>query len=146
MNAIVLNTLNVAVTEYEGFAFQSLTATHAGSAVGLYSLGGELDVAAKIVASIATGKTLLAEGKKAGVEMVFVAMKGSGTSALTVTGEQVSYSYSFPVHPNGVSRCKPGRGFREDYASFGYSNTDGADFSIDQMQVLVALSPNRRTQ
>ena len=43
MKTLVLNTLTGAVSEYDNFEFDAITATHAGSATGLYALGGDLD-------------------------------------------------------------------------------------------------------
>lgn len=146
MTAIVLNTLTGAVSEYSGFDFHAITQTHAGSAIGLYLLGGNVDVAATILSQVTAGKTLLGADKKASVEIVFLSMKGSGESTLTLSGESVSYDYPFAVLADGVSRCRPGRGFRENYAAIGYSNTDGADFQIDQIEVLNVVSTTRRTQ
>lgn len=144
MNTIIMNTLSEAVTEYDGFNFQSLTPTHAGSALGLYALGGNLDLTAPIVASITTGKTQWGASLKKFVASVYFAIKGSGTSTLTVKGESTSYSYQFPIRPAGESRGVPGRGIRENYLAFGYRNTDGADFQLDKIEVLVAPSQNRR--
>ena len=55
MNTIVMNTLNGAVTEYGRFAFQSITPRLAGSALGLFALGGDTDAGEPIVGRIDTG-------------------------------------------------------------------------------------------
>lgn len=144
-NAIVLNTRNGAVTEYSGFDFQSITPTHAGSAVGLYELGGNLDVLAPIAASVTTGKRLTGKTQKNFVDLVLFAMKGAGKGQLTVLGENASHTYSFPVLPAGVSRCKPGKGIRENYLAFGFGNVAGASFEIDRIEVLFGQSSTRRT-
>lgn len=144
MNAIALNTLTGAVSEYSGFGFQSITSTHAGSATGLFSLGGDADDGMPIVATVATGKLLWGGTLKKSVKAVYFALEGSGASAMTVEGENSSYSYPFPVRATGESRAVPGRGIRENYLAFGYSNTDGAAFQLDRIEVLVAESKNRR--
>lgn len=141
MNTIVVNTLTGAVSEYDGFDFQSITPTHAGSVNGLYELG----VDAPVVATVTTGKTLLGTSLKKFIELIYLALKGSGTSTATVVGEAGSYSYEFPVRANGESRAKPGRGIRENYLAFGYSNTDGADFQLDRIEVDITQSTTRRT-
>ena len=144
MNAISFNTLTGAVSEYTGFGFQSITPTHAGSATGLFALGGDTDDGRPIVATVTTGKQLWGGSLKKMLQMVYFSLKGSGTSTMTVTGENASYSYPFPVRPDGQSRSKPGMGIRENYLAFGYSNTDGAAFQLDRIEVLVAESKNRR--
>lgn len=142
--AIVMNTRTGAVTEYDNFGFQSITPTLAGNATGLYALGGNLDIDQPIVGSIITGKTLWSDLKKKFIEVVHFAMTGSGTSAMTVATKSTSYSYPFQVRAAGVSRAKPGRGIRENYLAFGYSNTDGADFQLDSIDVIQYPSNNRK--
>ena len=144
MNAISFNTMTGAVSEYTGFGFQSITPTHAGSATGLFALGGDTDDGRPIVATVTTGKQLWGGSLKKMLQMVYFSLKGSGTSTMTVTGENASHSYPFPVRPDGQSRSKPGMGIRENYLAFGYSNSDGADFQLDRIEVLVAESKNRR--
>ena len=96
------------------------------------------------MATVTTGKQLWGGSLKKMLQMVYFSLKGSGTSTMTVTGENASHSYPFPVRPDGQSRSKPGLGIRENYLAFGYSNTDGADFQLDRIEVLVAESKNRR--
>ena len=144
-NAIVLNTLTGAVSEYSRFGFQSITPTHAGSATGLFALGDHTDVGLPIIGVVTTGKQQWGASLKKVAQVVFFALKGSGTSTMTVTGETTSYPYTFPVRPAGESRSVPGKGIRENYLAFGYSNTDGADFQLDRMEVLVVESTQRRT-
>lgn len=144
MNAIVMNTMTGAVSEYTDFDFHAITPTYAGSAVGLYELGGDLDVAALIVAQVITGKTLLDQSLKKFLDQVYFSVKGSGTSSLIVQGEVDSYSYTFPVREAGESRAKPGKGIRENYLAFGYSNSDGAAFELDRIEVTVSTSKTRR--
>lgn len=145
MNTIAFNTLTGAVSEYSGFEFQSITPTHAGSASGLYALGGNTDVSEPIVSTITTGKTLWASTLKKRIDMVYFAMQGSGKGALTVSGETSSKVYTFPVRSEGESRSKPGQGIRENYLAFGFSNPDGDDFRLDRIEVAVGKSTSRRT-
>ena len=143
-NAIAMNTMTGAVSEYTGFGFQSITPTHAGSATGLFALGGDTDAGLPIVAAVTTGKQLWGGSLKKMLQMVYFSLKGSGTSTMTVHGESTDHSYQFPVRPTGQSRSKPGMGIRENYLAFGYSNADGADFQLDRIEVLVAESKTRR--
>jgi hypothetical protein len=143
-NAIVMNTMNAAVTEYENFEFQSITPTHAGGATGLFLLGGDLDIDQPIVGAIQTGKTLIDEMRKKYVDLVHFAMTGDGTAACAVVGANASYSYDFPVRDTGVSRSQPGRGIRENYLAFGMTKTDGGDFQLDKIDVSVVSSATRK--
>lgn len=144
MTTIVMNTLTGAVTEYSGFDFQSITPTHAGSTLGLYEFGGDTDIDIPIVASVVTGKTLWSDIRRKFMDAVYFAMAGNGTSSMSVITPDTEYDYPFEVRPNGVSRAKPGRGIRENYLAFGYSNTDGANFRLDQIEVPQNPSKNRK--
>lgn len=141
---IVMNLRTGAVTEYDNFDFQSITPTHAGGATGLFRLGGDTDLDEPIVANITTGKTLWGSTKKKFLDLVHFAMNGSGDSSLAVVTPSTSYEYPFQVRAAGVSRAKPGRGIRENYLAFGYSNTDGADFTLDRIEVSEQPSQNRK--
>jgi len=144
MNTIVMNTLTGAVSEYTRFGFHSITPTHAGSTTGLFTLGGNLDVDLPIVSVATTPKTLLSASLKKFIDMVWFSIKGTGTSTMTVIGESTSNAYTFPIRAASVSRSKPGRGIRENYLGFSYSNTDGADFQLDRVEVEVVPSKSRR--
>ena len=144
MNTIVMNTLSGAVSEYDNFAFQSITPTHGGSATGLFDLGGDTDLGLPIVANILTGKTLFGGSQKKFLDMAYLSIKGDGVGTFTVKGEIVSYDYPVLVRQTGEGRAKPGRGIRENYLAFGYSNADGADFQLDRMEVAVEPSKTRR--
>lgn len=145
MNTIVLNTMTAAVTEYTNHDFDSITPTHAGSALGLYAFGGDLDVVAPIVSNVVTGKPHWGDTLKKYLDIVFFAVKGTGTGRMTVYGEKASYSYNFPVEQGGESRSKPGRGIRENYLAFGFQNPGGQDFQLDRIEAAVGKSGSRRT-
>ena len=145
MNAIVLNTLNGAVTEYTGFS-GAITPTHCGDHTGLYALSGDTDAGTPIVAQVVTGKQQWGTSLKKYVDIVFFGLKGLGQGRLTVFGETTSNSYNFGIEKGGESRSKPGRGIRENYLAFGFSNPDGKDFQLDRIEVNLGSSGTRRTQ
>ena len=140
---IVLNTLNLAVTEYD-WSFQSITPTHAGSATGLFELGGDLDGLATIVSEITTAKPLWDDSLKSLVKMVYFSVTGEGDGELIVQGKTDEWRYDFALQESGTSRCKPGLGIRENYLAFGFSKPDGAAFTLDRIEVLDAKSATRR--
>ena len=139
MNTIVMNTLNGAVTEYD-WAFQSITPTQAGDAAGLYTFGGSLDNASLVVSRITTGSNQWGASFKKFIEMIYFAIIGSGEASMFVN----DYEYSFPVRDSGESRCQPGKGIRENYLSFGFSNPSGESFRLDKIEVAVVASTTRR--
>jgi len=144
-HAIVLNTLTGAVSEYSNFNFHSITPTHGGSVTGLYVLEGDLDYDAPIVSVVTTGKTLWGTTLKKSLDMIYLAIHGTGNAELTVFGNTQSYTYPFQVRPAGESRCKPGMGISENYMAFSFSNIDGADFRLDRIEVSISRSTTRRT-
>jgi hypothetical protein len=145
MNTIIVNTLTGAVSEYTNFAFDGLTATQAGGPSGLYNLVGDTDATTPIVSHVISGKKLWGTSLNKFIDMVYFALKGAGTGMLEVIGESAAYQYNFPVDTGGESRCKPGRGIRENYLAFGYSNADGGDFQLDAIEIAVVQSTTRRT-
>ena len=143
MKTIVMNTLNGAVTEYD-WALTSITPTRAGSAAGLHALGGNADAGTPIAASVTTGKRMWSDTARKFVAYIYVAMIGAGTAQARVIGPSATYTYPFPVRPNGVSRAVTGRGIRENYLAFGLDNLNGADFRIDSIEPTSANTTTRR--
>lgn len=144
MNTIVMNTLNGAVTEYAGFGFQSITSTHAGSATGLFALGGDKDVTARIQARVQTGKREWGTSLKLFIGKVFLALRSSGTLKFHVETRSAAYDYPVVVAASGQSSAKPGRGIRENYLSFGLSNPGGQAFFLDAIEIPEFPSKSRR--
>ena len=144
MNAIAINTLNGAASEYEGFVFQSLTPTHAGDVGGLFTLDGEADNGRGIVAQVHLPVTLREDTRKHQISMVYLSMLGEGEAQFTVFGPGQNWNYPFPLRPSGQTRCQPGKGIRENYSGFGLSTPDGQDFTLDRVEILSVKSKTRR--
>lgn len=144
MNTIVCNTLNGAVSEYTRHDFQSITPTHAGSALGLYAFGGDTDDGLPIVADIRLPPTLRGSTLKKHLDMVYLSMTGTGSAQLTVFGKTENWTYQFPLRDSGQTRCKPGGGIRENYLGFGLTTPQGQAFTLDRVEVLLLESKNRR--
>ena len=144
MNTIVLNTASGAVSEYTRFGFQSITPTHGGSATGLYEFGGDTDGGLPIVSDVRVPTVLRTSTLKKMVEMLYLSLKGEGQFQASVYGENDRWDYQFQAQPSGQSRCQPGRGIRENYMGYGFSNPSGQPFSIDRIEVLMRESKTRR--
>lgn len=145
MNTIVMNTLGGAVSEYEDFDFQSLTPTRAGSTLGLYSLEGNLDVIAPIVATIETGLTDQSDQHKKRQREAFVSVRGATTGEFSVVTSTATYKYALISRSTGVLRATTGRGIRESYLGYKYRNTGGRAFTLDRIEIPTEKSQNRRT-
>lgn len=144
MTTIVLNTLKLAVTEYD-WEFQSLTPTHAGDAAGLYTLGGDTDAGEAIAAEVRGGRSLLGSERKKAVPDLYYALRGAGEGTAVVEGDSGVYTYDFAVRATGVSRAAPGRGISENYLALGYRNKAGVDFRLDRIDADVVPSKQRRS-
>lgn len=145
MNAIVMNTLNGAVTEYSRFAFQSITPRHAGSALGLYRLGGDTDAGELIVSKINTGARAWKSMQKKHVAAAYLALRQTSGEAIFSVGVESGSVYPYPVvlRDQGVSRATPGRGIRENFLSFGFENPEGQSFVLSGIEVDIQASTRR---
>ena len=145
MNTIVCNTLTGAVSEYTGPGFQAITPTHAGSATGLYALGGDTDDGLPIVSTIRLPATLRESTLKKSLGSVYLSIRSQGEAQLTVHGPNAEeWSYQFPLLSSGQTRCVVGRGIRENYLGFSLSTPQGQSFALDRVEVQVYESKNRR--
>ena len=143
MNAIVMNTLTGAVTEYDNFAFQSITPTHAGSATGLFLLGGDTDLAAPVAVDILTGKQVMDAAQRKRVPNLYYAVESeASTLTCVVATEDEEYEYDFHVRQDGVSRADPGKGVVENYLQVGLKS-EGDSFKLDYIEANVAVSKRR---
>jgi hypothetical protein len=144
MNTIVCNTLIGAVTEYTRHEFQSITATHGGSAAGLYEFGGDTDEGLPIVADLRLPTTLRENTLKRFMDMVYLSMRGEGSAEFTVFGVPDNWTYTFPLRTSGQTRCTPGKGIRQNYLGFGLRTPEGQAFTLDRVEVLTRDSSTRR--
>lgn len=146
MPTILLNTLTGAVSEYDT-AFHSIMPTHASNHAGLFAFGGNTDAGLPIVAQVQTPKTIQASTLKKSLEAAYLSMRGTGNAQVQVQvlGLAQQWDYPLAVQADGVSRCKLGRGIKESYLGFGFSNPDGDDFQIDRIEIVMSGSKNRRS-
>lgn len=145
MNAIIVNTLTGAASEYTRHDFQSITPTHGGNAAGLYALGGDSDAGLPIVAQLHLPATLRENTLKQQIAMVYLSMRGQGQAEFAVYGPGPQpWRYPFPLRDSGQTRCPVGKGIRENYLGFGLSNPAGQAFTLDRVEVLTAASKTRR--
>lgn len=147
MTAIVMNTINAAVTEYD-WTFQSITPTHAGSAAGLHEFGGNTDAGSAIAASFLTAETSLGSSMKRRIASVYFAMltETADGAGMAVVRGRVAGEYTYPVQirDGGMSRAVCGKGLRESYIALGYENVSGAHFRIDRIEPEIIESKQRR--
>ncbi|WP_314324496.1 hypothetical protein [Comamonas aquatica] len=146
MNAIVMNTLNGAVTEYSRFAFQSITPRLAGSALGLFQLGGDTDAGEPIAGRIDTGARDWGSIQLKQIAAAYFSLRQTSGQAVFAVGVEDGSVYSYPValRAKGVSRADPGRGIRENFLSFGFEVPGGQAFVLSGIEVDIRASKTRR--
>lgn len=136
-----MNTATGAVTEYD-WTFQSITPEHAGSAAGLFTLGGNTDAGVPIAAELRSGRP---EAKtKQAIGNVYLVLEGAGDGTLIVEGRSDAWEYPMTGRASGVSRAKPGRGISETRLGFGFRNAAGADFRLDRIDAEILETKTRR--
>ena len=106
-----MNTLNGAVTEYSRFAFQSITPNLAGSAWGLFALGGDTDAGEPIVGRIDTGARDWGTTHLKQVAVAYFSLRQTSGEAVFRVGVEGGRSYQYPVvlRGKGVSRAGSGQ-------------------------------------
>ena len=146
MNTIVMNTLNGAVTEYSRFAFQSITPRLAGSALGLFQLGGETDAGEPIIGRIDTGARDWGSIQLKQIVAAYFSLRQTSGQAVFAVGAEDGSVYPYPVvlRGKGVSRAEPGRGIRENFLSFGFEVPGGQAFVLSGIEVDIRASKTRR--
>ncbi len=140
MSAIVVNTSTGAVSEYQNFRFNSLTAGHMGSERGLFTVDAESDAGEPIVAEAVTPALLQKSLQKKRIAAVYVAAHAEGTLQVHVHGQKQKWQYPLPIREGGMSRATPGRGISETYLAVGVSNPAGQPFQIDSIAAEVVTS------
>lgn len=163
---VSLNLRTLALTEYTGWAFNSIAVWKgrvlAASSAGLHELTGNDDAGTPIDASMRAGATDFSPVDEKGVMAPFVKYPTDAYLAYEADTEMVfsvfvgddQYDYEVPrgryVTPKGRSatirphKCALGRGIRSNYMGFGMRNKEGGHFKLDTMRVLAEVIKDRR--
>lgn len=140
----VLNVRKAALTEYNNFAFNTLTIfkgqTLAAGPAGLFNLSSQADDdGSDINASIITGKNDFGTSFNKRIPRIYIGYSTDGdTEFHTITSQDGTRKYL--LEHNGISdiqqrRVKIGRGPKSRYWQFGIQNRAGKDFSIESVLV-----------
>ena len=152
----VVNTKDQAFSEYQNFPFNSLCEAggryFAVAEDGLYELAGGTDAGVPIQASIKTGLLDLGTHFIKDVKAAYIGYNSAGRLLLYVTttnkGSREQWWYELK---DGASdslrdgRVTVGRGLRAKYWQFEVVNLDGADFELDDIQIMYNVL-SRRTR
>lgn len=140
-----------AATTYNNFTFNSFATigsrVFAANASGLYELTGDTDAGANIEAAVRTGLMELGATLLKQVTRAYLGYTSDGRLVLkTITtdgGEKTERWYELEETAGAPreARVKFGKGVKARYWQFEVRNADGANFHIDQLQLLpLALS------
>ena len=152
----VVNTKDQAFSEYQNFPFNSLCASggryFAVAEDGLYELAGETDAGAPIQAGIKTGLLDLGTHFIKDVKAAYIGYNSTGKLLLHVTttqkGRKEQWWYELKQEAADSlrdGRVTVGRGLRSKYWQFEVVNLDGADFELDDIQIMYSVL-SRRTR
>ncbi|MDD3885170.1 MAG: hypothetical protein PHW66_09625 [Gallionella sp.] len=137
-----LNLRRGALTEYDGFAFNSFAVFNgvvlAAGPAGVFSLGTQgTDAGTAITGRVKTGQDAFGESVHKRVPRLYVGYDTDGDMLFRViTTEGGSRTYSLPDnHVRGIQqrRVPIGKGVKSRYFQFELENVAGADFSISDV-------------
>lgn len=148
----VMNTETGSITRYTQYPFHSLgefNDTYLGaSSTGIYALTGSTDDGANIAAS--SFKFGFSDFKSEFLKRIrdlYVGYRSDDDLQFTVTldGEGSERTYTLARRGAGLrpARTKVGRGLKSRYWQIGISNTNGADFEIDTLDLLTQVLSRR---
>jgi len=138
----VLNTRKGALSEYDGFAFNSYTMFNgvvlAAGPAGMFSLGTQgTDAGTAITGRVKTGQDAFGSSVHKRVPRLYVGCDTAGDMLFRIiTTEGGSRTYSLPDNfVRGIQqrRVPIGKGVKSRYFQFELENVAGADFSISDV-------------
>lgn len=140
MTTYAINTVTGASTKYTGYDFNSMFKGHDGryygvKADGIYLLEGKSD------AEVDFGDLDFGTSQHKGLAAAYVSGRMDDHMTLKVCG----YEYptrSYDPEPN-TQRFDVSKGFRENYFPISLANTEGADFTIDSLEITAVASQRR---
>lgn len=150
-----VNTKNAAVSEYDNWPFNSLALVggklYGAGPDGLYLVEGDDDAGVPITARLRLGVTNFGTMLEKRVPNAYIGYTSDGSLVLkTITmdnGFKKENWYRMKQRPEGApaeSRFDIAKGLRGVYWAFELVNEDGADFTLDVLQLYPIVTNNRR--
>lgn len=144
--AVCMNAKTKAITEFTNYNFNSLATfnkkMYGANEAGVFEMIGDSDNGTPINARLKTFFSRIAEGKHARAESAYLGYKSNGALQLKVIvsdqGIKKAYVYDLVAQPATTlrpGRIKIGRGIKSVYFAFDLSNTLGADFDLDVLEI-----------
>lgn len=146
----VLNTQNSAVTNYAGWSFNSFAMINGvpvgASSTGLCTLGGATDNALPINAAVTFAKSDMGDSRLKRVQNAYIGVRTGGELYfITNTDDGIQRVYSLVSNAPGVhtERVQMARGVKSRYWQFSLQNVSGADFRIDELELIPVVLSRR---
>lgn len=138
--ALVMNPKNFAISEYEGFSFNSFALFNgqylAAGSGGIYVIGGaSKDGISNIDTELKTGQLAMGSSKP---RDIYLAGKSDGQMLVTLSENEDTPNnakMNYLLETLGLDRAKVPRGMKPDYLQVGIKNVSGADFDLDSMEI-----------
>lgn len=147
-----MNTETTALSWNTNFMFDSIA--QYGNTVlavapdGVYILDGNTDAGVNIASTLKTGFMDFDDRKVKRLGGVFFGLRGSALRlAVEPFGAAAASEYDMPAFTTlspGSNRITPGKGLASRYWRMTFKNVDGGDFDIDNIELDVASSTQRR--
>jgi hypothetical protein len=142
-----VNTSTAAVTEYQGYSFNSFarvgTRYLGASESGLYRLDGDTSDGDVIVARVRTGAAQFAGSKMVTPDAAYLGIRGDGVFVLRmVVSDGRTFDYPVAVNSMRTARAKLGRGLRSRYFAVELES-EGQDFDLDSIEILPLVLTRR---
>lgn len=138
----VMNTRSTAVSQYDGYQFNSFAKVGerylGASDNGLFWLDGDTDAGSPVLTTVQPGVVQPHANKLARVLYAYLGMRGEGAFAFTVTDEAGgSYVYKLDAESMKTGRVTFGKGMRTRYFTFKIES-DGQDYDLDNIEFVTA--------
>ena len=142
--AWVLNRKTGAISRYPAYTFDFIcrlrNSNYVVSNGGIYRIGGEYDIDQPIDAGFSLPSTDLGVSSQKISPRLYLQGELDGQFAVTTMADNLDPVRSVSIIRPGIGyhRCKLPRGIRGTHLEFDVDNVSGADFEIEQVDVLVA--------
>lgn len=145
MSTLVFHSSSLGVTEYAA-SFTGLAGNFEALANGVYLVGGSVDVAAVPLVSIfAVGPASTEAGTKQAPRYAYVQADTQAALRCVVSDSQANaYTYDAAFVSQRMQRIVLGRGIRDNYLGFTFSNPGGESFRIDHLETVIEQSQQRK--
>lgn len=149
MSTIVFHSSSLGVTEYSG-VYTGLAGDFEALADGVYQVGGAFDATiavatVPILSGFSMGPASTEKSTKQVPRYAYVQANTASVLRCTVTDSQGNaYPYDAAFVSQRMQRFVLGRGIRDNYLGFAFSNPDALPFRIDSIETVTNQSKQRK--